>query len=375
MLPVETTMPILQHTPELATRWTKERATEWSEENGWMIGCNYIPSNAMNQLEMWQEESFSPFLIDKELSWAASLGFNTIRVFLHDLLWQQDAEGFLKRVDWFLAIANKHGIKTILVLFDAVWDPFPKSGKQCKLRLNVHNSGWVQSPGFKILNDPSKYDSLQDYVQGIVCRFSDDKRVLIWDVFNEPDNMNMSSYKDNNYIIHKADLSLKLLRKAIRWIRVINPVQPLTSAPWQWIDTSMLSTIDHFMFTHMDIISFHCYEHKKGLEKRIIELKQFDRPMLCTEYMARQLGSTFEEILPVLKKYKVGGYNWGLVAGKTQTNLPWDSWTSAMKYKPNLWFHDIFYDNGKPYNQKEVEFIRSITQKEVNYNVKQLEIA
>src|SRR3954447_791822 len=157
--------PMLQHNPEWSTRWSKKRATEWFEKNGWMVGCNYIPSNAINQLEMWQEESFSPFLIDKELSWAASLGFNSIRVFLHDLLWQQDAEGFLKRVDRFLAIAAKHGIKTMLVLFDAVWDPFPKSGKQRRSRLNVHNSGWVQSPGFKILNDPSKYDSLQDYVQ------------------------------------------------------------------------------------------------------------------------------------------------------------------------------------------------------------------
>src|SRR3954451_10896177 len=144
MLPVETIVPVLHHTPEWATRWSKQRASGWFEKNGWIAGCNYIPSNAVNQLEMWQEDSFSPFIIDKELSWAASLGFNSVRVFLHDLLWQQDKEGFLKRIGRFLTIANKYGIKAMLVLFDAVWDPFPKPGKQRKARLHVHNSGWVQ---------------------------------------------------------------------------------------------------------------------------------------------------------------------------------------------------------------------------------------
>jgi len=375
MLPIETTAPELQHNPEFASRWSKERADKWFEKNGWMVGCNYIPSNAINQLEMWQEETFSPFLIDKELSWAAGLGFTTIRVFLHDLLWQQDAEGFLNRIDQFLAIADKHGIKTMLVLFDAVWDPFPKLGKQRKPKLNVHNSGWVQSPGFKVLNDPAQYDSLQGYVQGVVTRFKDDARVLIWDVFNEPDNMNLGSYKDTAYMMHKADLSLKLLKKAIGWIREINPVQPLTSAPWQWIDTSMLSTIDHFMFTHMDIVSFHCYENKKGLEKRILELKQFDRPMLCTEYMARPFGSTFKDVLPILKKHNVGAYNWGFVAGKSQTHCAWDSWILASKYEPQLWFHDIFRTNGEPYVQKEVDFLKKITKKEVVKTFKQMEVA
>jgi hypothetical protein len=375
MLPVETSVPVLHHTPEWANRWSKQRANEWLEINGWMIGCNYIPSNAVNQLEMWQEDSFSPFLIDKELSWAASLGFNSVRVFLHDLLWQQNKEGFLKRIDRFLAIAAKHGIKTTLVLFDAVWDPYPKAGRQRKPRQHVHNSGWVQSPGFTILNDPDRHDSLQDYVQGIVNHFKDDERVLIWDVFNEPDNMNIGSYKDDNYSIDKAELSLRLLKKAIGWIRSLDPVQPLTSAPWQWMDTAMLSTIDQFMFTQMDIVSFHCYGNNEDMERRIAELKQFDRPLLCTEYMARHQGSTFEEILPLLKKHQVGGYNWGLVAGKTQTNCHWDSWTAASKYKPQLWFHDIFDANGKPYDQQEVDLIRAITKKEVNYNVKQLEIA
>jgi endo-1,4-beta-mannosidase len=197
MFPTKVTIPFTDHDPELAYRWPQAKSQDWMDKNGWLVGCNYIPSNAINQLEMWQEESFSPELIDKELGWAADLGFNTIRVFLHQLPWEQNPQGFLSRIDRFLGIASKHGIRTMLVLFDSVWDPFPKLGKQPEPRKNVHNSGWVQCPGYDVLNDPTRYDDLHNYVNGIVSHFRADERVLIWDLFNEPDNMNINYYKDD----------------------------------------------------------------------------------------------------------------------------------------------------------------------------------
>ena len=360
MLP-DSSIPMKEIDNELAYRWSSERAAEWFEKNGWMVGCNYIPHNAINQLEMWQEETFDPFLIDKELSWAASLGFNTIRVFLHHLLWEQNPQGFLERIDLFLSIAHKHGIKSMLVLFDAVWDPHPKLGRQPEPRLNVHNSGWVQCPGYDVLNDPNRYDGLHSYVHGVVDHFKNDERVLIWDLFNEPDNMNLMSYKDDDYALHKAELSMQLLKKTINWVRVINPIQPITMAPWQndWSCDTKISVLDNYMFTHSDIISFHCYEDKAGTEKRIIELKRFGRPMMCTEYMARPFGSTFQEILPLFREHGIGAYNWGFVAGKSQTHCPWDSWQTRYEAEPQLWFHDIFRANGEAYNQEEVDFLRS----------------
>ncbi len=365
MLAAKNTVPFLEHDPELAYRWPEAKAKEWMEKNGWLVGCNYIPNNAINQLEMWQEETFDPARIDLELGWAAELGFNTVRVFLHHLLWEQNPEGFLQRIDAFLTIANRHGIKSMLVLFDAVWNPFPKLGVQPVPKHNVHNSGWVQSPGYDVLNDPSKYDSLHSYVQGIVSHFKDDQRVLIWDLFNEPDNMNMTSYKDDDYAVHKAELSMALLKKAINWVRVINPSQPITMAPWKedWSCDTRLTALDNYMFTHSDIISFHCYENARLTEERILHLKRFNRPLLCTEYMARPFGSTFQEILPLFKKHQVGAYNWGLVAGKTQTHCPWDSWSTQYENEPELWFHDVFRENGQPYKMEEVNFIKEITEK------------
>ncbi|MCW3094286.1 MAG: glycoside hydrolase family 5 protein [Ferruginibacter sp.] len=314
---------------------------------------------------MWQEETFSPGIIEKELSWAAGLGFNTVRVFLHHLLWEQDSKGFLNRMDEFLAIAHRNGIKTMFVLFDAVWDPFPKIGKQPEPRFLVHNSGWVQCPGYDVLNDAEKYDELRHYVQGVVNYFKADERVLVWDIFNEPDNLNTGSYKDDNYGEHKAGLSMKLLSKAIGWVRAINPIQPLTMAPWQsdWSDADELSAIDHYMFTQADIISFHCYENNKGMEKRILDLKRYGRPLLCTEYMARPFESTFESILPVLQKHNVGGYNWGFVAGKSQTHCAWDSWEKPYEKEPARWFHDIFKPDGQPYCEREVAYISKFNNK------------
>ena len=359
------TVPFLEHDHELAYRWSEIKAKEWIEKQGWLVGCNYIPSNAINQLEMWQEETFDPELINKELRMAAEIGFNTIRVFLHQLLWEQDPEGFLNRIDLFLAIASRHGIKSMLVLFDSVWDPFPKLGKQPEPRHNVHNSGWVQCPGYDVLNDPNRYDDLHSYVHGVVSHFKNDERVLIWDLFNEPDNMNITSYKDDDYAEHKAELSMALLKKTINWVRVINPEQPITMAPWKedWSCDTKISALDNYMFTHSDIISFHCYEDKADMESRIQTLQRFGRPILCTEYMARPFKNTFQEILPLLKKYNVGAYNWGLVAGKTQTHCPWDSWSVKYDNEPELWFHDIFRENGEPYRPEEILFLKQILQK------------
>lgn len=349
---------------EVSNRWSEAKANQWYENHGWLVGCNYIPSTAINQLEMWQQDTYDAFTIERELRWAKELGFNTIRVFLHHLLWEQDGNGFLARLNNFLSIADRHDIKTMFVLFDAVWDPYPKLGKQPEPKPGVHNSGWVQSPGADILKNQN-YDQLQNYIEGVIGHFKNDDRVLAWDLFNEPDNMNQASYNDVDYGIEKAELSLELLKRTISWSREIDPDQPLTAAPWQydWGEKDKLTPLDNYMFSHSDIITFHCYENSLKIEKRILALQQFNRPVFCTEYMARHNGSTFEEVLPVLKKYDIGAYNWGFVAGKTQTHYPWDSWNKKYLDEPEVWFHDIFRASGEPYSQREIDVIKKLCDK------------
>ena len=345
-------------------RWTEKAAKDWYAQQPWLVGSNYIPSTAINELEMWQAATFDPQRIDKELGWAESLGLNTMRVFLHDLLWQQDPEGFKKRLDIFLGIAQKHKIKPLFVLFDSCWDPNPKLGKQREPRPGVHNSGWVQSPGAAALKDPSQYPRLEAYVKGVVGAFAKDQRILGWDVWNEPDNTNGGSYASSEPP-NKKELVLALLPKVYEWAREAGASQPLTSGVWKddWSFPEKLGPMEKIQLTLSDVVSFHSYDGPDVFEKRVLSLQQYRRPILCTEYMARGNGSTFQGTLPIAKKYRVAAINWGLVAGKTQTYLPWDSWKNPyVNREPAVWFHEIFRNDGQPYRPEEADFIRSIIQ-------------
>ena len=342
--------------------WTKEQAKDWYAKQGWLVGADFLPSTAINQLEMFQAESFDTATIDKELGWAQNIGMNTMRVYLHDLLYQQDSAGFIKRLDTFLDITKKHNIKPVLVLFDSCWDPFPKLGKQRDPKPGVHNSGWVQNPGFDALKDSTQYPRLERYVKGTVAAFANDDRVLMWDIWNEPDNTNNSSYGKVE-LPNKVDYVLPLMVKSFEWARSVNPSQPLSSGVWagDWSTPQTLKPIEKAQIEESDVITFHNYENAQEFEKRIKWLQQYDRPMICTEYMSRGNGSFFEGSLPVAKKYNVGAINWGLVDGKSQTIYPWDSWKKTYTREPDLWFHDIFRKDGTPYKQAEVDLIKKLT--------------
>ncbi|HEX6962136.1 MAG TPA: cellulase family glycosylhydrolase, partial [Lacipirellula sp.] len=334
-------MTSLVSTAFAAERWTAEKANQWYDAQPWLVGCNFAPNTAINQLEMFQPDTFDPETIDRELGWAAELGMNTVRVFLHDILWKEDREGFYKRLDQFLDICAKHKIRPMVVFFDGVWDPDPQSGPQCQPRRGVHNSHWVQSPGRVILADNAKQDALKEYVTDVLKRYADDERILCWDLFNEPDNPNANSYGPLE-LENKDEVAERLVRLSFQWAREVNPSQPLTVGLWrgpEWDQPEKLNLVHRAALELSDIISFHNYEGPAEMNARIAQLRKTGRPLLCTEYMARPVGSTFADILPWLKEQHIGAYNWGFVSGKSQTIYPWDSWTKHYTAEPPVWFH------------------------------------
>jgi hypothetical protein len=346
-------------------KWSEQQARDWYAQQPWLVGSNYNPASAINQLEMWQADSFDPKRIDLELGWAESLGMNTMRVYLHDLLWQQDPEGFKRRLDQFLTISARHKIKPIFVLFDSVWDPDPQLGKQRAPKPGVHNSGWMQSPSRTALQNPAEYPRLEAYVKGVVGAFAKDQRILAWDIWNEPDNENHGSYGQLEPK-NKVELVLALLPKAFAWAREAQAQQPLTSGVWKgdWSTPEKMTPMDRLQIEESDVVTFHNYDAPTELEKRINWLKRYNRPMICTEYMARGNGSFFFGALLVGKAHNVGMINWGLVQGKSQTHLPWDSWQKPyIDREPSVWFHEVFRTDGKPYLEEEVEFIKRMTGK------------
>lgn len=348
-----------------AQRWSAGRANEWSARTGWLVGCNFIPSTAINQLEMWQADTFDPKTIDRELGWAEGLGFNSVRVFLHNLLWQQDSAGFLDRMEQFLQIADRRHIRTMFVIFDSCWDPNPKLGPQHAPVPFRHNSGWVQSPGNEYMEHPERLEELKPYVTGVIGHFRDDRRIAFWDLFNEPDNLNENSYNKEE-TARKRAAALELLKDVFAWAREANPTQPISSGVWRgdWPDPVHLSDFEKVQLGDSDIITFHCYAKLDETEKCVRHLRRYDRPIVCTEYMARPAGSTFNPILGYFKRQHVGAYNWGFVSGKTQTIYPWDSWTKKYTSEPAVWFHDIFRADGTPYDPAEVAYIRGLTGKQ-----------
>lgn len=327
-------------------RWSAEKANAWYKTHRWMSGTNFTPSTAINQLEMWQAATFDPTTIDRELGWAEGIGFNTMRVFLHSLAWQQDPKGFKQRVETYLGIADKHHIQTIFVFFDDCWNKYPKIGTQPAPKTGIHNSGWMQDPGEPVSRDSATFVALKPYVQDVLRSFAHDPRILLWDLYNEPGNSG------------KLNTSLPLVRNVFAWARAVNPDQPLSIGLWAWD----FEALNQYQALHSDVITYHNYDDVV-LHQRMIELlKTHGRPLICTEYMARPRNSRFANILPLLKKQNVGAINWGLVEGKTNTKYQWET-PIPDGSEPVEWFHEVFRKDGTPYRQDETDLIKKMNGK------------
>ncbi|MBB4077493.1 hypothetical protein GGR28_000094 [Lewinella aquimaris] len=351
-------------TSTVAGRWSREKAQEYYDAHPWIVGANYNNRGAINQLEMFQAETFDTAQINEELGWAAGIGMNSMRVYLHNLLWEQDSTAFLNRLEQYLTVADSHGISTTFVLFDAVWNPNSDLGPQPAPKPYTHNSGWVQSPPERQLSgDRSHYPQFRSYVEGILRHFDGDDRIFMYDLYNEPDNNNFGKFPSERANT-KGERVFPLLRACFEWARAVNPSQPLTAGVWigDISDPHELGAFNAFQLNNSDIITFHSYGSPEELRAKYLEfLPRYGRPIVCTEYMARTNGSTFAGYLPIFKEENIGAYNWGLVAGKSQTIYPWESWDSIYTAEPQQWFHDVFRPDGTPYDSTETLLIQELT--------------
>jgi endo-1,4-beta-mannosidase len=320
-------------------RWSEEKANNWYKANSWFTGVNYIPSDAINYTAMWDKTSFNPALIDKELAIAQSIGFNCVRVVLQYAVYADDPQYFLNTLDRFLETCDAHGIKVMPTFFDdCVFgvNTDPVIGKQVDPLDGWYAWAWSPSPGHTMVIDQRFHPLLEKYVKDVMLKFKNDPRIFLWDLYNEPQK------------------NMQLVKKVFAWAREINPVQPLTIDVWN--DNKELNEI---VYANTDIISFHCYGTKEAMTKQIQDLKQYNRPVICSEWMNRPAKSTIENIMPILKKEKIGSFLWGLVNGKTQTNLPWGFRPEKLPYTGE-WQHDLYHSDFKPYKVEEIEWIKKL---------------
>lgn len=338
-----------------AERWTEEKANAWYEAQPWPVGCVFMPSYAGTPIELWGKEYFKPDVVDYELGLAEELGFNCIRLFLNDLVWQDDPDGFMDRLEQTVALADKHGLR-ILMTFFTNGGTFKNAflGPQPQPQPGIHNSTWMPSPGIDIVNNPEKWPIIERYEKTVLTRYKDDPRILAWCLYNEPENK-AAEFK-----------TLPFLREVYKWAREVNPSQPITSPVWQIPGSGGTNLpIVSFICDNSDIVSFHCYADYTVCSRFVNYMRQFNRPILCSEWMARTKGSDYFSILPLFKKYKIGSFSYGLVNGKQQCHYPWNAVVNGKKVPftedPPVWFHDLFRPDGTPWNEVEAQFIKSMT--------------
>ena len=339
------TFALLLLTAEAQEPWSKKKAWDWYKRQPWLVGCNFLPSSAVNGVEMWRAETFDPATIDRELGWAQKIGFNSSRVFLNYVVWAADAEGLKERMRKFLSIAQRRRVRVMFVLLDdcnfagrvakAEPQPPPVPG--------VHNSQWVSSPPLALVADRAAWPMLERYITDVVGAFASDNRVLIWDLYNEPGNSGMGAK------------SRPLMEAAFAWARAARPSQPLTTGAWANFRDPMQTR----MMELSDVVSFHGYDPRPGIEAKLSLCAAYGRPVICTEWLRRQVGNTFAAILPVFGQRRIGCWSWGLVAGRTQTYFPWGSPRNAPK--PKQWQHDLFHTDGTPFDPKELKLIKGVT--------------
>ena len=328
-------------------RWSVEKAKAWSQKQPWIVGCNYVPTYAINQIEMWQKETFRPDIIDRELTLAAQTGFNTIRVFMHHLVWQKERDTFFGNIKTFLDLCEKHGMQVIYTFFtNGGWEN-SVMGPQPAPTPFTHNSQWRQTPGKEsVMHQPEKWSSMEDYVMDSMTTFRDDPRIRIWDLFNEPANSG------------DRWMTYGFLQLLWSWARKVNPPAPLTSAVQ--LLQPMLQPISSFLVENSDILSFHCYSGLKTMTNFVQTLQAYRRPIVCKEWLARP-GCNVFDTLPYFQENNVGAVHWGLIPGKLQTQYPW-GWNES-KGEPKVWHHDIYHENHTPYDPKEIELFQKLSGK------------
>lgn len=334
--------------------WSNEKANKWYQDNGCIAGVNYVPAYADNTTEFWQSSTFNCEQIENELKMAVRFGYNAIRVFLQFLLWKEEHDEFIENFKKFLAILEKLNLKVVPVFFDdcAFGEEQPYVGKQKEPIPFIPNSRWTSCPGDEYYYNLEKYAELSQYVMEMIGLFDHYDQILMWDMYNEPGNF------------AKGAKSLYLLEKSFEWARSADAKKPLTACSWarEFIDDQEMNFVDSRANELSDIITFHLYANAEKTEKVIKYLQKYGYPIVCTECIARHLGSRFENILPVFKRNRVGFFSWGLVNGRTQTHYPW-GWSSE-KGEPAMWFHDVIRGDGTFYNSEESELVKKFICKE-----------
>ena len=350
----------------MTPRWSKERAWAWYDAHPWLRGCNFMGSDCANRIDQWQEEGFEERLqtADAELALVAQTGFNTIRIIVEYFVWENQHDGFMQRLERYIATAWKHGISCMIVLGNDCMQPKEWTkpahfgpqhydwGYHGGRKQSQH--GTLPSMGYHLLDEPELALRHYEMVREIIETYRNDERIIMWDLYNEAGNA------------RRGMVTMPHLQKYFEIARAIDPIQPLTACTYRCpVDADVpIPEIEQYCVDNSDIISYHNYGPYQDNIRIIKRLKEYGRPIVNTEWLGRIFHNTIQELFPLFYLEKIGCYNWGFVAGKYQTYEPWAGTWDRYDADPTLdvdftkWFHDLYRPSHRPYDPKEIEIIR-----------------
>lgn len=352
-------------------RWSNEKAWDWYKSKKWIRGCNFISSDCANRIDQWQSYGATDRFktVDEELALAKSVGFNSIRVLVEYDVWDMEHDAFMQNLETYLQICDKHGITCMIVLANDCQTPkenYKKTvlgeqhfdlGYHGGRKVSPHQKG---EETYNIFDEPEIATRYIAMVREIITKYKDDKRVILWNILNEPGN-------------RRGDKSLEFMKKMFQTAREIDPIQPLAADIWNGIneDGSARTNIEQAAMDLSDVISFHWYGDFCSMVKFVTALKKTNRPIFCTEWLHRISGNNIFEIFPYFFSEGIASYQWGLVASyKTQYfepwNMLWEQYDNADKDALHLdftkWQHDLFRPSHHPYDPNEIKIIKEFSE-------------
>ena len=306
----------------------------------------------------------------KEIALAAAYGFNSVRVFLPFYLWRAQHDSFMKNLEQFLVLLDSFHITMMPVLFsdccvpkskyrDPVLGPQPEpepgyfGGSSVTPFDDETQLGDVA--GYNIIDEPEMEPVAEAYVRELAKTYGQDDRIIIWNIWNEIGNS------------QRGDKSLPMMKKVFGWLREEDVKQPLTSDVWGagsegpyggLNDPRIYADVEREAIELSDIITFHFYGDYAHARMYLKVLREYDRPLINTEWLHRPFRSLIQTHLPLWKKEKVGSYFFGFVNGKSQFNFVWEVIKKLPDIDTRLWMHDIFHSDFTPYDEDEIEVIR-----------------
>jgi hypothetical protein len=318
---------------------------DWS----WVQGAIFYPSYALNSVNFWTEYDTS--VVDREISYAKVYGLNTLSIYFNWLAWNADRPLFLKRVEDFLARADKYGLKVFPIFFDNVGNTDPQVA-QLPPKPGVHNSRAMESPSWPILSGQYAANvngiqaTLKAYVQDIVNAHPDDPRILFWEVYNEP-------IRDNAEPVNGPAVTDALVRDGYDWVKQTGTKLPVVSTAGDFLGGKYSDFYTYHMYLYDAANAAPQCSNAWGAEG--------GSEHLCTETMDRPW-LDLQCLAGYFRSHKTGFTFWEFMIARTQIQFPWSCNAGApcvdgggLPIEPFTPFHGMVFADGHPWSMEDVK--------------------